>query len=179
MSQPNSLIEFKRTTHAFYTAYCMANAGMSYIATDIEKMEGYNPDGKFQIGEKDENFDSRTAVAEMKNSHAVDGMRKNGPFSQIIAHGVINWVYSLWNEEYRGKVAKELGVKTNDVLCDVMGDLRIIRNFIVHENAMADKRVTQLITINWISEGSLVLVSDDMTRIQEAINRMNVYLKNA
>lgn len=178
MSQPKSLVEFKRTTQAFHTAYCMANAGMGYIATDIENLEGYNPDGKFQIGEKDETFDSRTAVAEMKNSQAVDGMRKNGPFSQIIAHGIINWIYSLWDEEYREKIASELGKSTNDIMSDVMGDVRIVRNFIVHHNAIADKRVKKLKSLTWISEGPLVLINEDMTRIQEAINTMSIYLRD-
>lgn len=177
MDQPKTLIEFKRVTHAFHTAYCMANAGMSYIADDIEKMDGYNPEGKFQIGEKDETFSSRTAVAEMGNKEALDGMRKNGPFSQIIAHGIITWVYSLWNEVYREKIAAELSKDTNDIMCDVMGDIRIIRNFIVHDHAVASKKVDELTALDWVKEGPLVFVDEHMTKIQQSINTMNVYLK--
>lgn len=177
MTQPKSLIEFKRVTHAFHAAYCMANAGMSYISSDIENMDGYNPDGRFQIGQKDETFSHRTAVAEMRNKEAVDGMRKNGPFSQIIAHGIIIWVYSLWNEEYRKKIAEELGKETNDIMCDVMGDIRILRNFIVHDYAVASQKVENLTTLNWIKEGPLVFVDEDMTKIQKAINTMRIYLK--
>lgn len=156
----------------------MANSGMGYIASDLENMEGYNPDGKFQIGEKDETFDSRTAVAEMKNSQAIDGMRKNGPFSQIIAHGILNWIYSLWDEEYREKIATELGEDTNNIMCDVVGDIRLLRNFIIHHKAIADERVNKLKVLTWVSEGPLVLISEDMTRIQEAINTMNIYLRD-
>lgn len=156
----------------------MANHGMNSIAEEIEAIDGYNPEGKFQIGEKDPNFDTRTAVSEMKNSMAVDGMRKNGPFSQIIAHGILNWIYSMWNEEFRSKIGVELGWETNDVMCDVMGDIRLLRNFIVHDGGIATSKVTQLKVLTWIKEGPLVLLADDMTNIQEAVNTMSVYKRD-
>ncbi len=178
MTQPDSLLAFKKMTHVFYFAYCMANAGMQYIVDYVESMDGYNPEGVFQIGRNTSDH-RRLAVAALKNKDALSGMRKDGPFSQIIAHGTINWIYSLWNEEYRAKVAAELELEVGDVMCDVMGDLRIIRNFIVHDNAVADRRVDRLKVLRWIKEGPLVFVGDDMDQLQCAINAMEVYKRTS
>ena len=64
-------------------------------------------------------------------------------------------------------------------MCDVMGDIRLIRNCIVHNNAVADNRVQKLTTFTWIKEGPLVFVNNDMTKIQEAVNTMSVYCREA
>jgi len=102
-------------------------------------------------------------------------MKKDGLFSQLIAHGLICWLYSLWDEDYREKIATELGEKKNNLYCDVMGDIRIIRNIILHNNAVADSRINNLKIITWINEGAIVFSSESMQSIQEAINTMSVY----
>ena len=67
---------------------------------------------------------------------------------------------------------------TNNSMCDVGGDIRLRRNFIIHHKAIADERVKKLKVLTRVSEGPLVLISEDMTRIQEAINTMNIYLRD-
>lgn len=147
----------------------MSNFGMQKVATEIENMEGYNPDGVFQIGAPDKQG-KRQAFAQLGNDHAVDGMKKDGLFSQLIAHGLICWLYSLWDEDYREKIATELGEKKNNLYCDVMGDIRIIRNIILHNNAVADSRINKLRVLTWVKKGVIVFTGESMQSIQESIN---------
>lgn len=175
MKQPKALIEFKKLTHVYYIAHTMANHGMSNTANEIAGMDAMNPEGVFQVGTKDI---ERKAVAEIPTKFALSGMEKNGPFSQLIAHGIIVLIYELWNEDYRSKIAKELGCKTNEVICDVMGDLRHIRNWITHNGSIADNKIKDLTVLKWPSKkGPFAIKSEEINEIQLAINLMQVYRK--
>lgn len=173
--QPKELIKFKRVTHAVYTAYSMSNLGMQRIADELKGMKEMNPEGLFQIGSS---YLKRKAVSEIKTKDALIGLEKNGPFSQLVAFGMITWIFAMWEEEYRKKIADELNVQKNDILCDIMGDLRFFRNWIVHNNGIANKDVKKLISLNWLKEGDpIIITTNEMGNIQEAINTMQVYLK--
>ncbi len=175
MTQPSSLIEFKKLTHTYHIAHAMANYGMDNTRKELSEMEGMNPEGLFQVGSKDI---ERKGVAEIPTKCALTGMEKNGPFSQLIAHGIIVLIYELWNEDYRSKIAKEVGCKTNELMCDVMGDLRHIRNWIVHNESVADKKVNEFSVLKWPSErGPFSTKSEEISGIQLAINSMQVYVK--
>jgi hypothetical protein len=151
----------------------MSNVAMSYMADDLEKMDGYNPKGLFQIGDGKNIDGKRSAVSQMQNEHAVTSMSKNGAFSQLIAHGTISAVYSLWEEEFRAQIASELDVNADDV----MGDIRLLRHFIVHNKTKADNRITKLKEINWVKEGHLIFTEADMSCLQKLINEMQVYVR--
>lgn len=175
MNQPKSLIEFKQLTHAYHIAHTMANHGMDNTSKEISEMDGMNIEGVFQVGSKDI---ERKAVAEIPTKYALSGMEKNGPFSQLIAHGIIVLIYELWNEDYRSKIAKEMGCKTNEVMCDIMGDLRYIRNWITHNGSNADNKIKNLAVLKWPKEeGPFTIKSEEMNDIQLAINTMQIYLK--
>lgn len=175
MNQPIALIEFKKLTHAYHIAHTMANYGMDNTGKEISEMDGMNPEGVFQVGSKDI---ERNAVAEIPTKYALSGMVKNGPFSQLIAHGIIVLIYELWNEDYRSRIAKEISCKTNEVMCDVMGDLRHIRNWITHNGSIADSKVRNLTKMKWPSKvGPFSAKSEEMNDIQLAVNSMQVHIK--
>lgn len=173
--QPKTLLEYKRITHTVFTAYNMSNHGMDKYANEINKLDGFNPDGVFQIGTSGE---KREALSQMGNDDAIEAMQKNGAFSQIIAFGLIVFNFAMWEEEYRQKIADELKMSKADILCDVMGDLRIFRNWIVHNNGIANKDVSKLTCMNWYKKGdAIIITTDEMSKIQKCINTMHVYLK--
>ena len=86
-------------------------------------------------------------------------------------------MYAAWNDKARKEIAAELAVNENDVLCDVMGDLRILRNAIAHDFATADAKVSKLTALTWIQPGRLVLTSADMDKIQSAVNAMQIRIR--
>jgi len=175
MNQPKSLIEFKKLTHAHYISHTMANQSMDNTSKEIAKMKEMNLEGVFQVGSEDI---ERKAVAEMPTKYALSAMEKNGLFSQFIAHGTIVLIYELWNGDYRSKIAKDLKCTTNEVMCDVMGDLRHIRNWITHNNSVADEKINNLNVLKWPkTKGSFIITGKEMNDIQLAINTMQVYLK--
>ena len=180
--QPKELIRFKRATHAVYTAYSLSNYGMyqlgedikKHLGKDIKKMDFTNLEGVFQIGSSDL---EKEALSEMKTKDVLLWMEKNGPFSQLIGHGLIVWIFAYWEELYRGKIADEIGVVKNRIMSDVMGDIRIIRNSIVHNNGIVNKDFKKLKIFTWIKAGEPILITtEEMMKIQKALNTMQVYL---
>lgn len=50
----------------------------------------------------------------------------------FFANMCVVWIYQSWEDHYRKKIAAALGCKKNDILCPVFGDLRKLRNAIIH-----------------------------------------------
>jgi len=63
---------------------------------------------------------------------------ESGKFEDFHAKAFIVFMYSLWDENYRNQIAKELSIAKDKVKYDLMGDLRLIRNCIVHDNSVID-----------------------------------------
>ncbi|MEO9484015.1 MAG: hypothetical protein ABJG47_11235 [Ekhidna sp.] len=129
--QPKNLIAFKTICQSKYIGYSMASYGMTQVSKDLQELEGYNPEGMFQIGS-----DPKKPIAEIKNRNAMLGMQKNGPFSQMIGMNIIVSIYTMWEEVWRKKIAEELKLENkNEVGCDVMGEVNRVRQAIVHHDS--------------------------------------------
>ncbi|MEO1494363.1 MAG: hypothetical protein AAFV19_19625 [Pseudomonadota bacterium] len=136
-------------------------------------------EGIFQIGKKLQG--ERTAVAEMPTAYVLQSLEKDGLFSSLSAHGLIVLTYALWDERYRSLIAKELGEKEkNAINCDVMGDVRTIRKWIVHNQSTATKSgLAEMKSLRWPKEpGPFQFTGDRMEDLQHAINTMHVWLKD-
>jgi len=57
---------------------------------------------------------------------------QDGEFQDILYKSLIVHIYSIWEREYRKKIADELG--KGKIESDLMGDLRYMRNAILHNN---------------------------------------------
>ena len=82
------------------------------------------PDGEQSIG--------RSTIARVTFGELLDGMIDGGEFDQLNTKALLVFMYSLWEETTRGKIADMLHVTRGQVRCDLMGDMRHLRNFIVH-----------------------------------------------
>ena len=55
----------------------------------------------------------------------------------LAAHSVVVFVFHVWDERYRGLVASEKGLNKASVQVDILGDLRLIRNSLIHNKGIA------------------------------------------
>lgn len=103
----------------------------------------------------------------------------NGKFSDIIYKSYIIRIYSDWDENYRYELSKEFKREKNDIECDLMGDIRIIRNWIVHKSSVIGSNYNKLKVIKWnlnIGE-SIIINRDKSNQIMDEINRLNIAKK--
>jgi hypothetical protein len=55
-----------------------------------------------------------------------------GPNEQQHARAILVFLFTYWEDEIRPRLARAKQVPVNDIRCDAMGDLRILRNVILH-----------------------------------------------
>jgi hypothetical protein len=67
-----------------------------------------------------------------------------------LSYSVIVFIYTYWEDEIRPRLAEASGVDVKDVRCEIMGDLRCIRNSILHTKGV--------FTSEW--HGKLVILKD-------------------
>lgn len=179
MSQPAQLLEFKKQTDVHYTCLCLSNAGMNKYAEEIKDNPKVNFNGVYQVGERD-SMGQRQAFSELKISDVTNALEKDGEFSNLIASSLIVLIYSLWDEFYRKKIAEELGVDTNLVMSDVMGDIRVIRNCIVHKKSMVSNEHNKIKVLSWPNKSGALNINYEMfTELKIEINKMHIQIKDA
>ena len=78
-------------------------------------------------------------------------------------------MYSTWEDKHRKEIAKILGRNDpNEIRCDIMGDLRKIRNYLVHDG----KKVGKLEILKDIWEDTGITILEKTLKIIEKIQEM-------
>jgi hypothetical protein len=55
-----------------------------------------------------------------------------GSNEQQHARSVLIFLFAYWDEEIRPRMASALGIETREVVSDIFGDIRLLRNAILH-----------------------------------------------
>jgi len=171
-----ALSAFQALCHEYYTCYVFAADGMEkHAATLPIDLQKY-PNQRIYIGHTHPNEGNAQSV--MSAAKAVESARRDGEFPDIIAKALLIRMYAEWNERYRPKIAEEFSVEAKDVRSDLMGDLRHVRNWIVHGKAVVGAEVTKICVLPWkLTEGSTLHVSSAMFReYADCINSMQVQI---
>lgn len=174
MQNLKSLDEFKDFTQRIHNAYSLANRSLEVLAEQIQFADGYSDNENYKILDDE----SGQVISAIPNFHIIKGLKRDGPISQVIAHGMLSWVYFAWENRFRPMIAKELGVSNNKVMSPLMGDIRILRHKIAHNLGFLDKDIKKLKVINWLGQGHIILKINDMNKIQLRINNMDVYVSS-
>lgn len=92
---------------------------------------------------------------------------------------IIVFVFTYWDEEIRPQIARVRGVRPNAVMLDELGDLRILRNCIVHNRGIisaGEHSKLKIMTNLCRPEDELVLTHEQMHRVfilvKQAIARL-------
>ena len=173
----NTIIElsnFQKRCHQYHTCFTFATMGLQNIADQFRDHIVESQDQNLFIGSghPDENKpQSRISLKE-----AVIFSEKDGVFSDTLAKSIILAIYTEWDETYRQKIAAEEGVEAKNVMCDLMGDLRFVRHWIVHNKSIVDKNYTKFKILRWhLHQGQELKVSNEMfSGIIDCINTMTV-----
>lgn len=75
----------------------------------------------------------KSTIAQMSQGELLEGLKEGGTFEDQHAKALIVMIYHLWEENYRHKIACTMSVSKNQVECILMGDIRRVRNLIIHK----------------------------------------------
>ena len=99
------------------------------------------PDGLVFFGTDDPNDSDARFQYRTRLSKLIEKSSKDGPNDQFIYSASIVLIYSLWEAEYRRRIATELGCRSEDLLHPALGDLKNIRHAILHASSRLDKNL--------------------------------------
>lgn len=82
--------------------------------------------------------------------------RRDSENQLLLSQSSVVFIYSIWDSLFRPQFCAALGKQQHEVQCDIMGDLRLYRNAIVHNNMKLEKPARRL---SFISVGDAVVLT--------------------
>ena len=105
-------------------------------------------------------------------------MKPDGDFADVLAKALLVEIYSDWDEYFRPRFATTIGAKKNKVRCELLGDLRHIRNCIVHDRSVLAAKHTRLARLRWhLSPGPMLITQDMFSTFVEQANDLEVVVE--
>ena len=138
-------------------------------------------DAAFSVGSQlpdGEQSPGRSVIAQTTQGAFLEALGPGAMVEQLQARAFVVLVYALWEENYRKKIADAIGVAKNAIACNLMGEIRHVRTWIVHDNSVAphNGRVKcPMLTQLWEFEPGELALTDEMLRpLMEQINALKV-----
>jgi len=166
--------EFLKILDNIYGVYLDGTQGFSLVRTKI--IEGQQNMNKI-TGKSIEDLDNAIftyGIGDPRNSDSyglhqcTQGQlkkrnEKDGDNDVIIANLCIVLIYQYWEDKYREQIAKELGLTSkNDLNSDIMGDIRLLRKYIIHHRAIAEKDIEKCKLLQWFKKGDKIYLNGKM-----------------
>lgn len=96
-----------------------------------------NPDPVINIGAGDPNDPTVVADASWRKSHLDGAATADGWLQQWLTQAWIALIFARWEDYYRPGFAALHGVETRAITSDVIGDIRHMRNDVIHHGSVA------------------------------------------
>ena len=108
---------------------------------------------------------------------------ENGSNYKFIGSMCLITIYQYWEDYFRGEIARQLAVNKDEIISDIMGDLRLIRNSLIHHGGVALKEVEGCKVIKWFKEGDIIAINENRFKeiifiIKKAIQDETLILKS-
>ncbi|APP74480.1 hypothetical protein BJD12_03520 [Xanthomonas vesicatoria ATCC 35937] len=177
MKTSQVLAEFQARGHELYMCFVFAADGLSSTAERLRPHLTGAANQAMYVGNTAPEQGKHQARIKMKD--LVDFSSKGGLFTDTLAKSLIVSLYSEWDELYRHRLAKEMGVDASAIRADLMGDIRHVRNWIVHNKSVVG--VKPLKVLPWqLSVGSLLTISEEhFIQFMDQLNEMQAYVADA
>ena len=101
-------------------------------------------------------------AARMSFADILAALEPQGEFLKRTGWFWLTNVFGRWEHDFRPKVAKALGVELEKVRSDVMGDIRRIRNDVVHNRGIASNEHSAKVRLltDWVTVGDEIRVGE-------------------
>jgi hypothetical protein len=158
----NLINEFESIVKEIHGIYLDTEMGFTLILRGVEEMQKKM---SLEIGKSIEDLDKlpfRHSSPEMGEIHTeTQGefkirMSTGGRNHTFAANMCIISIYQYWEDHYRSAIAEALGKNKNDLKAPIMGDIRLLRNSIIHHKAIALKELEKAEIVNWFKENDQI-----------------------
>ena len=133
--------EFQNRVHRLFFAFGDLGHGRDLLKNQFEHT--FDPSqseslyaATYQVNDDPNNIQLRT-IAAMKQGELIVALQRGGEFENQNCHALIVFIYHLWDEYYRPRIAVALGLENpNQLKSNFFGDIRLIRNAIIHNKTV-------------------------------------------
>ena len=102
--------------------------------------------------------------------------REGGANHYLIGNLCVVAIYQYWEDEFRNAIATELGVPREDLKSPVFGDLRLLRNAILHNRALGTHDLEKCQLFFWFKEGDAIAIDEE--KFDELAEAIQGYLQS-
>ena len=121
-----------------------------------------------------------STIARITFGELFDATADGGEFEQLNAKAFVVFADTLWGESSRRGIADALHVKGNDVTSQLMGDLHLLRNLMMHQREDAKRQYVQrakLLSRFWtIDPDNVVITASMLHALMEQLNALHVHV---
>lgn len=125
----------------------------------------------FIYGEGDPNTPEAKFLIYSTQQDVLDRNAEGGANHAFLANLCLVSVYQYWEDHYRKRVAKALGVEKNAVRLPTMGEIRHIRRSIIHNGARAVPAVEACAHFNFRAGDPIEVGREEMRELLLALRR--------
>lgn len=109
----------------------------------------------------------------IRSDEYLEANRPRGHNEQQHSRAIIIFLFTYWEDEIRQRLARAKGVEVNEIRSDIMGDLRTLRNVILHSKSVLrpDRHATLKVL------GDMFAVDEELQFSYEGMHRIFVLMK--
>jgi hypothetical protein len=156
----NIIVELRQDLNDLIASYVFAASGVGRLHKDLTSAPSVpdNPDpmihmGLFKVGSADES----RLLAQWRMSAARTQVEPGGPVQTKLGHQWIVFFYSLWEHMYRPRLAAARGRAASEERYPLLGDMRKLRNDVVHHHGVATLANTgRCEVLHWFKPGEIM-----------------------
>ena len=172
------LSEYAEIVDDAYALYLDAGAAMTRFVTFLEQQQRDTlarfkgqkdapqtieqlDQTSFIYGKGDPNAPSAQIQHVSKQGEVKERNRGNGKNAKTVSRVVILTIYQFWEDHYREEFAKALEKSKNEVASDFFGDIRNIRNDMIHHRNIASGRVLKCKLLKYFGVGDEIYLEKE------------------
>jgi hypothetical protein len=162
-------IDFYYDIQDIYGLYLHSRMGLLKFCEEHQKASIVNPQNRFSFVDSVEELRDGKFTYSSTFGEIYELNSPNGVNMRLLSNMVIVNIYQLWDEHYREKISKKLGLNNkSDLKIDLFGELNTLRQAIIHNNGQVISKLKQLKILKYSEvEGYLFLDYDDIKYLMQ------------
>lgn len=119
-----------------------------------------HPEAPFSIGTGDPRTPEARSIAAWPKTEIHKRLEPAGLFAALLSQQWVVYVYFRWEHDFRDRFAAAANVSRDEITEPLMGDLRLMRNDIVHKGIATAENCGRCEELKWFSPGETIFISD-------------------
>jgi hypothetical protein len=107
---------------------------------------------------RDEENGSVRSAATITQGEWKSKIGKDGTNIRIIGNMCLVMIYQYWEDKYRDEIAASKDITKDELSSDLFGDIRHLRNSIIHNNGRAISEVSRCKILKWFKKDDEVVI---------------------